>query len=136
MPHKIAIIKTREYALGYGDEYDGYGKIVDSITDWEEVTDAEYKSLQLASYKFGFSIIEQPTDTEEFIAKTLADYKKLAADEERKQAEEKKKREDAALQRKYKKELKDKASKEKMLAKLADELGVDLTGLPTAVLPK
>ena len=136
MPHKIAIIKTREYSRGYGDDYDGYDKIVDSITDWEEVTDAEFKSLQLASYKFGFSIIEQPTDTKAFIVKTVADYKKLAAEEERQQAEEKKKREDAALQRKYKKELRDKASKEKMLVKLADELGVDLTGLPTAVLPE
>lgn len=136
MPHKIAIIKTREYALGYGDEYDGYGKIVDSITNWEEVTDEEFKSLQLASYKFGFSIIEQPVDTKAFIVKTVADYKKLAAEEDRQREEEKRKREEAALQRKYKKELKDKASKEKMLAKLAAELGVDLSGLPTAVLPK
>lgn len=126
MPRKIAIIKTREYSRGYGDDYDGYDKIVDSITDWEEVTDAEFKSLEAASYKFGFSIIEQPTDTKAFIVKTLADYKKLAAEEERRQVEEKRKREEAALQRKYKKELKDKASKEKMLAKLSAELGVEI----------
>lgn len=136
MAHKIAIIKTREYSRGYGDEYDGYDKIIDSITDWEEVTDEEFRSLQLASYKFGYSIIEQPTDTKAFINKTVADYKKLAAEEARRAAEEKKKREDAALQRKFKKELKNKESKEKMLTRLAEELGVDLTGLPNLILPK
>jgi hypothetical protein len=136
MPHKIAIITTKEYARSYGDEYDGYDKIIESITDWEEVTDAEFKTLQHASHRLNFSIIEQPTDVKKFVAKTIADYKAICAAEELRAAEEKRVREEAALQRKFKKELKDKGSKEKMLKKLAEELGVDLTGLPAAVLPK
>ena len=121
MTHKIAIIKTREYLPGYGD--DGYEMIVQSIIDWEEVSDDEYRTLLAAQGILGFVILEQPTDTKKFIAKTVADYKAWALAEEQRRAEEKKKREEAALARKFKKELKDKESKLKMLKKLQDELG-------------
>lgn len=134
MTHKIAIIKTFDYCPGYGD--DGMETIVQSITDWAEVTDDEYKTLYAASRNLGFKIIEQPVDLPKFIAKTVADYKAWALAEEAREAAEKKKREQAALDRKFKKELKDKASKEAMLKKLADDLGVDLSGLPKLVLPK
>lgn len=124
MTHKIAIIKYIEHCPGYGD--DGYEMITHIITDWAEVTDDEYKTLRAASSTLGFAIIEQPTDLPKFVAKTVADYKAWALAEEARLAEEKKKREEAALQRKFKKELKDKASKEAMLKKLADELGVEV----------
>jgi len=127
MSRKIAIIKGRDYYNDpYGDSYSGYHKIVESITEWEEVSDDEFRSLKAASGNLEFFIIEQPVDTKKFIAKTIADYKALVKAEEERAAEEKRKREEAALQRKFKKELKDKASKEKMLAKLAEELGVSL----------
>jgi hypothetical protein len=135
MTHKIAIITTRDFTRGYGDEYDNYGKIVESITDWEEVSDEDFKTLIYASSRLGFSVLERPTDIKKFIAKSIADYTAIAKAEEIRAAEEKKKREDAALERKFKKELKDKASKEKMLKKLMEELGVDLSGLPSAKLP-
>lgn len=124
MAHKIAIIKFLEYYPGYGD--DGYEMIAHSITDWAEVTDSEYKTLRAASATLGFIIIEQPTDLPKFVAKTVADYKAWALAEEARLAAEKKKRDQAALDRKFKKELKDKASKEAMLKKLADELGVEV----------
>jgi hypothetical protein len=123
MTHKIAIITTREFTRGYGDEYDDYSKIIDSITDWEEVSDEDYKTLQYAAPRLNFAIIEQPLDTKKFIAKSIADYTAIAKAEALREAEEKKKREEAALARKFKKELKDKASKEKMLKKLIEELG-------------
>jgi hypothetical protein len=134
MSHKIAIITSRDSYGGYDGE--DYSKIVESITDWDEVTDDEFKTLQFAAPRLNFSILERPTDTPKFIAKTIADYKAICKAEETRAAEEKKKRDNAALERKFKKELKDKASKEKMLAKLAEELGVSLTGLPNATLPK
>ena len=56
-----------------------------------------------------------------FIAKTIADYTAIAKADEQRKAEEKKKREEAALARKYKKELKDKESKRKMLEQLQAE---------------
>lgn len=133
MTRKIAIIKTFEYCPGYGD--DGYETIVQSITDWAEVSDEDFKTLHAASTVLGFKLIEQPTDLPKFVLKTVADYKAWALAEEARQAEEKKKREKTALERKFKKELKDKASKEAMLRKLAEDLGVDLSGLPKAKLP-
>lgn len=134
MTHKIAIVKFIEHCPGYGD--DGYEMIAHSITDWAEVTDDEYKTLRAASSTLGFTIIEQPTDLPKFVAKTVEDYKAWALAEAAREAADKKKREQAALERKFKKELKDKASKEAMLKKLAQDLGVNLSGLPEAVLPK
>jgi len=136
MTHKIAIITTREFTKGYGDEYDDYQKIIDSITAWEEVSDDDFNTLRYAAPRLNFSIIEQPTDTKKFVAKTITDYMAISRAEAVREAEEKKKREEAALARKFKKELRDTDSKKKMLVKLADELGVDLTGLPKAVSPK
>lgn len=126
MTHKIAIITTRDYTRGYGDDYDDYGKIIESVTDWEEVSDEDYKTLQYAAPRLNFAIIEQPTDTKKFIAKSIADYTAIAKAEAIRAAEEKQKRADAALARKFKKELKDKDSKIKMLKKLQEELGPDL----------
>lgn len=123
MTRKIAIITTRDYTRGYGDDYDDYGKIIESITDWEEVSDEDYKTLQYAAPRLNFAIIEQPTDTKKFIAKSIADYTAIAKAEAIRDAEEKQKRADAALARKFKKELKDKESKLKMLKKLQEELG-------------
>jgi F0F1-type ATP synthase membrane subunit b/b' len=56
-----------------------------------------------------FHILEQPIDTKSFVAKTVADYLKLAEADEKKAAEDKKQREEEALKRKIKKELKEKA---------------------------
>ena len=125
MTHKIAIIKTHEYCPGYGDN--GYEMIVQSITEWEEVTDDEFKTLRAASSRLGFMVLEQPTEPKKFIAKTVADYKAYVLAEEARMAEEKKKRAEVALERKFKKELKDKDSKLKMLKKLQEELGVETT---------
>jgi len=118
MAHKIAIIKTRTFE-NYSD-YDSYSiqRIVESITDWEEVSDEDYKMLISAAGRLGFQVLEQPIDTKKFIGKTIADYKAFVQ-------EEKRQREEAALQRKFKKELKDQQSKEKMLQKLVAELGPD-----------
>ena len=123
MPRKIAILMTREFYSGYDGE--DYNKLIDSITDWETISDEDFKTLQAASYRRGFQIIEQPVDTKSFIAATIKDYLVMAKAEEAKAAEDKKKREEAALARKFKKELKDRESKLKMLKKLQEELALD-----------
>jgi len=120
MTHKIAIITTRDIYSNYGDDHD---TIIDSITDWTEVSETEFKTLMYAAPRLKFSVIEQPTDTGAFIAKTIADYLAISKAEEKREAEAQKKREEAALARKYKKELKDKESKLRMLKKLQEELG-------------
>lgn len=120
MTHKIAIITTQDVYYNYGDDHE---TLVKSITDWEEVSDEDFRMLQQASYKFNFFILEQPTDTKAFIAKTISDYKELVKQEAAKAAEEKRKREERAQQRKFQKELKDKESKKALLEKLKAELG-------------
>lgn len=125
MTRYIAIVTSKDYYPGYGD--DGHETIITSITDWTEVTDDEFKALDAARTRLNFMIFERPTDMKAFVAKTVADYLAFAKAEEKRMAEEKKKREEAALERKFKKELKDKASKLKMLKKLQEELGVDAT---------
>jgi hypothetical protein len=123
MMRKIAIITNSTHCFDqYGDDY---SRVVDSITDWTEVSDEDYRALATMQHKLGFNLIEQPTDTGVFIGKTVAAYIAYAKAEEIAQETAKKQREAAALDRKYKKELKDKDSKEKMLAKLIDELGPD-----------
>ena len=82
--HKIAIITTREINVGDYDGYDTTHMIANSITDWEEVTDEEFKMLQQASWRVGFKILERPVDAPKFIAKTISDYKAIAAAEEAK----------------------------------------------------
>lgn len=123
MTHKIAIITSREFMVDkYGDDY---RTVIDSITDWQEVSDANFKTLQYAALRLNFSIIEQPVDTPAFIAKTIADYIAISKADAEREAEAKRKRKAATLERKYKKELKDKDSKIKMLKKLQEELGTD-----------
>jgi hypothetical protein len=122
MSHKIAIITTKDFYSN--DDYDDFSiKIISSITDWQEVSDEDFRDLKAASCIMGFRVLERPVDIEKFVPKTIEDYKKLVKAEAEKQAKEKKAREDAALARKMKKELKDKASKLKMLQKLHQELG-------------
>lgn len=100
--------------------------IIDSISDWDEVSDKEYKILYSMSNRCGYNIIERPADAPAFIAKTVADYKKLAKIEAERAAAEKQQRDEAALKRKHKKELKDRESKLKLLKHLQEELGSEV----------
>lgn len=123
MTRKIAIIKTIDY---YGD-YDQCDVVIQSITDWAEVSDEEYKLLYAAQNRLYYRILEQPIDTKKFIAKTIADYKFLVAEEQVRAATEKATRDSKALERRMKKELKDKESKLELFQKLQKELGLEVT---------
>lgn len=108
---KIAIITTREfYESTYYDDYD-MRKVIDTITDWEEVDDKTYEILQNSAYENNFKILEQPVDQGAFIAKTVKDY--LHKIELRKIQEAKRKEEEEA-----KKALAAEKRKAKQLAKL------------------
>jgi hypothetical protein len=124
MTRKIAIITTGN---GRYDQYSisGYTSIVESITDWCEVTDEEFQCLHSMSGHEGYHLIEQPVDTRKFVKQTVADYLAYANAEQIRQEMAKKDKEAALVARKYKKDLKDQVSKEKLLAKLIYELGPD-----------
>lgn len=121
MTRKIAIIKTIDY---YGD-YDQCDTLIQSITDWAEVSEEEYKMLYAAQNRLYYRILEQPLDTKKFVATTISEYKAMIAEEELQREKEKQKRAEVALAKKLKKDLKDKESKLELFQKLQKELGLD-----------
>lgn len=123
MVHKIAIITTG--FRDYDQCSDSYERVVDSITDWDEVSDDDFKVLVAMQDKLEYRVIERPRFTDAFVRKTVASYKEYVLAEERRLTEEKEQRAKAAADRKLKKELKDKKSKTDLLAKLVAELGPD-----------
>ena len=120
MTHKVAILITTDTYNDYSGNYD---QIINSITEWEEISHEDFLVLQSASYRKDFKVLEQPVDAPAFIAKTVSEEIARAKAEAIKIAEEKVKREEAAKLKKYKKDLKDKESKLALLKKLQAELG-------------
>lgn len=128
--HLIAIIKGREILMYDRDGYENFIKIIDSITDWEEVSEEEYQELEHASRVLGsFTIIERPHDYKSFTAKTIADYRKVikkemeerAAREEKYRIEQEEKKRKAA-EKKMKKLLQSQEEKRKLYEQLKQEL--------------
>lgn len=122
---KVAIVKIyRENTSN--DDYDNYRKIIDSITEWTNVSDEEYKALQwwIKNQKYGnsdkYEILEFIELNGVFIMKTTADYIKMAKQQEQ----------EAEIRQKAKeeKEAKIKATREKnrkaKVLKEAKELGL------------
>lgn len=124
MAHKVAILLTTD-VYSYDDYNDDHRAIVNSITEWEEISHEDFVVLQAASYRKGFKIVEQPTNTQDFIAKTVSEEIARAKEEAIKLEKEKVARAEAARLKKYKKDLKDKDSKIALLKKLQAELGED-----------
>ena len=123
MTHKVAILITSD-VYDYDDDY---RHIVNSITEWEEISHEDFAVLQKASYRKGFKILEQPVDIKDFVAKTVSEEIARAKEEAIKLEEDKVKRAEAARLKKYKKDLKDKESKIALLKKLQEELGNEVT---------
>lgn len=121
--HKIAIALYTTF--GSYDDYDDYNqhKMMESITEWEEVNDETFKLLTSAASRLSFTVIEQPTDIKKFIVKTIADWKKIAIEDEEKREQIKKEREAKALEKKLKKEAKTLTDKKKLFELLKQELG-------------
>lgn len=119
---KVAIIRGREVAsYDRYDDYTSYSRIVEHITDWEEVTGEEVKILrQMASVK-DFTLIEYVDAPREVINKTVAEYLKEARAEQERQEAYKKKKAAEALERKAKREMKDRAKAEELYKKLKQE---------------
>lgn len=122
---KIAIITTEDnYSSNFDDDY----KIVaTSISDWTEVTEAEYQLLlKFGVQRYKFKVIERPSDEESFVKKTVAQYM-IEAEKEAKQVaaqreKERKRKEDAAAKR----EAKRKQLELNQLRKLAEKYGAPI----------
>lgn len=77
MSKKIAIIKEYNH---YDNDYNE--KLINSISDWSEVSDEEYKMLVSYQIKGNYTLIER-IDSPEFIKKTVGDYLEWASAEEK-----------------------------------------------------
>lgn len=120
MAHKIAILINKSIYFNYGDDYT---KILESITEWETVSDEEYDMLMKASYRKDFVVLEQPANTSAFVRKTISDFIEEERQEKAKEEAAKKKREEAAARKKLLKEARSRAEKVLLLATLKKELG-------------
>lgn len=82
MSKKIAILKEYNF---YDDEY--CRKLIESISDWTEVSDDEYNSLVRWQVKGDYTVITR-LDSDEFIKKSVQDYLKWAEAEEKRKSVE------------------------------------------------
>lgn len=106
------------------DEYDtNHYRIISSISNWEEVTDEEYKLLAQGQSTLNYRIFEQPVDTKKFIIETVAQCKEMCLKAKERELAESKQRAEEALKRKQKKEETAKANKLKLFKRLQAELG-------------
>lgn len=88
--HHIAIITYRDFYYNYGDDHE---TIVASITDWTEVSAADYDLLARycttlnKSGKYNYSIVERKDKQPSFIMHTIQQFKQLAEAEAKEAAE-------------------------------------------------
>lgn len=113
MTKLIAIIKP--YHI---ERYDDYSVLVESITDWSEVTDEEYALLCNWSNKYDYTVITRLDKQPDFLPKTISAALKEAKKEQ--EELEKKKQEEQKL--KLERELKRKARNEKKERELLEAL--------------
>lgn len=120
---KIAIVHYEDRYVNYDDSE----TFVKSITDWTEVDEETYQLLKRHQFSYlngeAYYVVTRPVDEQAFIKQTVAEYIEHAKKEDAKKAAEKKKREDAALQRKLKKQAKDAEARKAMYEQLQKEFG-------------
>lgn len=93
---KVAIIKILNYGA-YCPECGQNDTVIQSITDWVEISDGDYNLLLKYGLKGGYSLIVMPNNPREIIQQTVKDHIKMAklaeenAEAERKEREEKRK---------------------------------------------
>jgi hypothetical protein len=116
-------MKNREIILVRGTEIeynDEYKLLIDTVGQWDKVSDEELNILQAIKWKYGFFIIERNAPIKMYGKKeelrTVQDYLKLYYEEQKKREEADKKR--AAISEEKKLE-----RKRKQLARLKQELG-------------
>ena len=117
---KIAIITIHE---GCYNSYDDYSRIVQSVTDWAEVSDEDFFTLKNASYQKGFTIIEQEMDQYGFIKRTVAEYLAELAEAAKKEAERKEKEAAKRRERELKRKAKNEEAEKALLADLLKKHG-------------
>jgi hypothetical protein len=115
---EIAIFTVKEFS-----HYDDYTKIVDSITEWTEVSDEDYRLLYKFSERYNWNVLERLDKKPGFVLSTVeAALEEVRKEEEQARlamavAEEKKQ------ERLLKKRAKDEAAEKKLLEQLLAKHG-------------
>jgi hypothetical protein len=120
---KIAILQD---CWNY-DSYSNAERIIEKITDFVEVSDEDYNLLVNASHsgQFGsFTVIQMPSNTQNFVANTVQAYLEniKAEEEKRRKAEEERRRLREENKRKQKE--KEEAAERKKLEELIRKHGI------------
>lgn len=114
---KIAIITVKEQ---YSD-YNYYDEVIESITEWSEVSEEDYNLLVKFSYGHDWRVIERLDSNPDFIPKTIeAAIKEVRLEAERvekQRLEAEKKKQERLLKKKAKDEAAEKKLLEQLLAK-------------------
>lgn len=118
---KIAIIKSKEIL-----HWDDFTKIADSITDWSEVSEEDFRLLQKASNRYTYSdkhflIIERVNEEPNFILKTIEEYLIFEKNEEEKRLKQKEETERKKSERLLKKQAKDEVARKALFEQLSKE---------------
>lgn len=109
----IAIIKINDNSY-----YNDYSHIIQSITDWSEVTYEDYQLLKTYCDQRSYTIIERIDVDQSALIKTVEQAKLLA----KREAEEKQKQKELEEQKKQARLLKKKAKTEAEEKKLLEQL--------------
>ena len=138
--HKIAIIKAPYEGSALTRDYIKSGLLVQSITDWAEVSAEDLKILRVIEQRnqytsSRFFILEQPASNSAFVQNTVSAYL-IQAEAERKkilaaEAKRKKEAEEKAAKLKAKKE----AEEKKKLADLLKKHGMPSDPTPDELFP-
>jgi hypothetical protein len=116
---KIAIITV----VDRYSNYDDYSEVIKTVTEWTEVSDADYVSLVAFQRRNGNFVILEFPNQKQFIANTVAEYVKLAKKEEAERQAEKAAadaKKATALRKRLEKQAK---NKEDLFEQLKKELG-------------
>lgn len=134
MPLIKIIVCEDNYDESYGDSH----RVIDSITDWEEVSYDDLKllrnhiydltkSLGYSSYRTRLVILEKDTEP---VVKRITDLKEIVAVKLKKAEADKKRRSDAAKLSKAKREATKRANELAKLKDLAEKHGVTVAEPP------
>lgn len=111
---EIAIVTYRDKYVNYDD----YERVVDSITDWTEVSEEDYKLLLSFSSKRNWTILERLDKKPGFVPNTVKAALEEVRLEEERQRIAKKEAERKKQERLLKKKAKDEAAEKKLLEEL------------------
>lgn len=113
--HQVAIINCKDVHFNYGDDHE---VLIQSISDWSEVTTEELSLLNRFSLNYSWKVIERLDSDPKFIATTVQAALNQVKAQQKAQEEAKAKAEAAKVQRELKRKAKTQAEELRLLQTL------------------